>query len=445
MSALAHGVAGSASVPRWERLDPLTRFGILASVLVLLCVSGGMLWLVGYNYDGLMGSAATKIHPSTYMIVLVFGWSVVSSGNPIRRTLHLIAVRPATVLMLAVTMFAIVVTVIRQGPGLGGMVDTYIASCLLVLLLADADDELMAALTAMLHVVMTVNALMALVEFATHHLFFPYRFDGIAFASDTRSAALQGHPLANAMLTACYLMALLSGARTLTPTTRTILIGLQSAALVVFGGRTALLASLMFGLGYGLFVLLGALRGRVSLIGAAAACAMAALVPLAVGALIAFGFFDDLMTRFVSDGGSAEAREKMFSLLNMFSLGDLIFGPDLHLVDTLRRVNGLEWGIENPVVRMLLYQGGIITVLVLGAFVLFMVELVRVTGPGLWLPMAVWFILLNGAETIAVKTTLPAKFAVVALCLYRRERKPAQTVTASPAPAPIRWRDRAAG
>ncbi|MGY6249609.1 VpsF family polysaccharide biosynthesis protein [Bosea thiooxidans] len=435
------------AAPGWARLDGVTRFGLFASVIVLFCVSGGMLWLVGYNYDGLAGSAATKIHPSTYMIVLLFGWSLVAGGDPVSRSIHLASARPATLLMLVVTIGIIVVTVLRDGPGIGGMVDTYIAAGLLMLLLADADDETMATLTTMLHVVMTLNAVLALAEFVTQIRVFPYRFDGVAFETDTRSTALHGHPLANAMITACYLMALISGARPLSPAMRGILIGLQSAALVVFGGRTALLSSLFFGLAYGVVALFGLLRAnRISLVGAAIGCVLVALLPVAVGGLAELGFFNDVMTRFVSDGGSANARKEMFDLLGMFSIGDLVFGPDVQLVDTLRRVNGLEWGIENPFIRMTLYQGAIITALVTLTFGLFMYELGH-GRKGVWLPMIVWVILLNGSESIATKTTLVAKFIVVVLCLYRPERPAGarRLRQTSSAPAPRSWPDRARG
>ncbi|WP_306224911.1 VpsF family polysaccharide biosynthesis protein [Bosea beijingensis] len=450
MRAASSGAsAGLQVAPGWARLDGLSRIMLIAAVLVLFCVSGGMLWLVGYNYDGLTGSAASKIHPSTYLIVLAFCWSVIASGDPVSRSIHLASVRPATLLMLLVTIAVIIVTILRGGAGIGGMVDTYIASCLLVFLLADADDETMATLTALLHVVMTLNALLALAEFVTQIRLFPYRFDGIAFETDTRSAALHGHPLANAMITACYLMALISGARPLSPAVRGTLIALQSAALVVFGGRTALLVSLALGLCYGIAMLFSSLRGgRVPLVGAAIACVLAAFLPVAIGGLAVLGFFDDLATRFVSDGGSANARKEMLDLLGMFSLGDLVFGPDNDLVDTLRRVNGLEWGIENPFIRMVLYQGAIVTALVTVAFGLFMYEFARVgRAGGVWLPMVVWIILLNGSESIATKTNLPAKFAIVVFCLYRPER-PARTEPLSPASAarvPRSWPDRAAG
>lgn len=426
----------SAATPRWARIDRFTAMGTAASVLVLFSVSGGLLWLLGYNYDGLAGGALTKIHPSTYMISGMFAWSILASGDPVSRSIHLANRRPATVLMLVVSIAVLIVTALRDAPGLGGIVDTYIAACLLVLLLVDADERRMAALERLLHVVMTVNALLALGEFATQIRLFPYRFDGAVFETDTRSSALHGHPLANAMITACYLMALMNGSRGLSAPLRASLIGLQSAALVVFGGRTALLVSLLLGSAYGLAALLRSLKGgRVSLVGAAAGIVLVAFIPAAIAALIAGGFFDDLAARFISDGGSANARKEMFELLKMFSLKDLIIGPDIELVDTLRRINGLEWGIENPFIRMTLYQGAIITLMVTVAFALFMYELARVTRPGLWLPMVAWIILLNGSESIATKTTLPAKFAVVALCMYRPDRRAQRSTFTMPSSA----------
>lgn len=447
LAAAAGGRAAGSRAPAWGRLDGVTRFGLYASTVVLFCVSGGLLWLIGYNYDGLAGSAATKIHPSTYLIVLLFCWSLVAGGDPVSRSIHLAGARPATLLMLVVAMGALVVTLLREGPGIGGLVDTYVASGLLVLLLADADEDTMATLTVLLHAVMTLNALLALFEFVTQVRVFPYRFDGVAFETDTRSTALHGHPLANAMITACYLMALISGRSPRAPALRGGLIALQSAALVVFGGRTALLSSLLFGLIYGGIALLRLLRAnRVSLVGAAIGCVLIALVPVAVGGLWELGFFDDVLSRFVSDGGSANARKEMFDLLAMFPVGDLVIGPDVQLVDTLRRVNGLEWGIENPFVRMTLYQGAILTALFTLAFGLFMYEIGR-KRRGIWLPMIVWIILLNGSESIATKTTLPAKFVIVVLCLYRPERapRPGRFSRAASAPAPRSFPGRAAG
>lgn len=410
----------SAAAPRriW-RLDGLTSAGIVLAVILLFGVSGGMLWLFGYNYDGLSGGAATKIHPFTYLMVLLFAWRMVASGNPVGCCVHLINVRPASVLMIVTAMLLFVNTVMRQAPGMAGIIDTFIGPSLLMLLLADADQKAVARLETVLHGIMTVNALMALGEFATKTLVFPYRFDGVAF-TDSRSTALQGHPLVNAAVTAFYVMALLNSGRPSSPALRLAMIGLQCAALVAFGGRSAMVVTLLLGGAYVVVLTLRTLRaGRVPLLHAAAAVMLLALLPIAIGGLAGGGFFSALLDRFVSDGGSANARAEMLELFRYISLGDLIVGPDVSVVDSLRRVHGLEWGIENPIVNMTLYQGAFMMLVTAVALALFLTELARSGRTGVWLPMLAFVILINTSESISSKTTMIAKFIVIVFCMYR--------------------------
>lgn len=415
--------------PRFAQIGPLTGNGLVLAVLLLFGVSGGMLWTVGYNYDGLTGGAATKIHPSTYLIVLLFGWSLLVCGDPVRRFVHLASLRPAALVLGITAILVLAIFVMRKTPGMAGLLDTFFAPALLAMLLADADERTMARMEVALHAVMTANALLGLYEFLSQNLIFPYRFDGAVFETDLRSAALQGHPLVNAMMTGCYLMALLSGARSVPDRLRFVLIALQSAALVVFGGRTALLASLLFGGGYGMIALMRQLAtGRLPLLGAAAGAAMLALIPISLGVLWSSGFFDALLARFISDGGSANARMEMFELVRIIPLRDLIVGPDVEWVESLRRIHGLEWGIENPFIKMMLYQGALVTLLLAVTFGLFIRETARLCIRGVWLPMVVWLILLNAAETVASKTTMPAKFSLIILCLYRGPPRPVTPV-----------------
>jgi hypothetical protein len=425
--------------PPWARLDDLSRYGICLLAFVLFGISGGLLWMVGWNYDGISGGAATKIHPGTYLTVLLFGWSLIVAGRPVQRLVHLANRRPAGILLVTVSGTILAATILRSGPGMAGLLDTYLALGLAVLLLADADDQLLAWLEKIIHVMMTANAVLAIAEFVLQKQLFPYRFEGMAFEWDPRSTALHGHPLANAMITGCYLMALLSGARSLTFWQRLPMIGLQAVALIVFGGRSAAAASLLLGLAYGGLMLLGSLKaGRLHLLGAAVGALAIAVVPAIVAALDHLGFFDILIARFFSDGGSAEARREMFDLLAMFPVGDLLVGPDTDLVDSQRRIQGLEWGIENPVIRLLLYQGFFITLALLGCFLIQMRELSKITEPGLWLPMIMWLVLLNGAESIASKTTLTTKFLLLAVALYRPMPREPAPATERPDPAPAR-------
>src|SRR6202044_1091379 len=106
----------------------------------------------------------------------------------------------------------------------------------LLMLLGWARETELRKVEVTLHVLMGINAATALIEFASDTRFFPYRFDGEFFPSDTRSTALQGHPLINAIVTACYVLALLNGGRSLHGHFRIPMIALQLLALVTFGG-----------------------------------------------------------------------------------------------------------------------------------------------------------------------------------------------------------------
>lgn len=404
--------------------DAFTRRGLWAAVLVMFAMSGGMLWYLGYNYDGFFGNPATKIHPFTYMALCLLVWRALATGDPIGYALWLFSRRPATTYLLTVAAFELVATAIRGGPGIGGFADTYIGPCALVFLLLDASAEELESLTRLLHVVMTVNALLGLFEFLSGTLVFPYRLDGETFASDTRSAALQGHPLSNASLTAVYVMALMTGAKALSPRARFAMVSLQCAALVVFGGRAAMVTVAVFGVIL-LFwrVFMGLRSNRVSLPALAVALAMMALLPLAAGAIVSAGYLDKILIRFVSDGGSANARVAMFDLFQYVNIQDLIFGPDTTFIDSIRRIHGLEWGIENPLVRMLLYQGAIVTVLLLGGVVMFARELVRGRESGVGLVLLVSLIQLGTSESISTKTNIMGKIAIIIVCLYRAAPK----------------------
>jgi hypothetical protein len=392
-------------------------------VLVVIClfgVSGGLLWMLGLNYEGITGSAASKIHPFTYLMIIVFGWRILRSGHIVDYCIGTIERTPASVLLIVAGLALFCQIIAHDGAGMAGAIDTYLGPALLVMLLGWASEREMRNVEITLHALMVINALMALIEFAMDYRFFPYRFDGELFEFDTRSTALQGHPLVNATVTACYLLALLNGGRSLPRQLKVPIVGLQFVALVTFGGRSAIVVSLLLTGLYMMTRVKHVLRRRVSLLGAAAvALLLAAAVVVLVPPLSAGGFFNSLLERFESDGGSANARLEMFDLFAQIPLHELMIGPDLGLINSLRRVSGLEWGIENPVVRTILYQGMFVTLLLIVAVVLFLHEIARRCLRGVWLPMLAFSILLMTAETIGGKTTLLAKFAVILLTMYR--------------------------
>ena len=398
---------------------PALKSATAVATVVLMTVSGGMLWDVGYNYDGLTGSPLTKLHPFTYFIFLALFWRAVQSGNPFDYLEAALKRRPAAVWLLVLSGLLVVITLLRAGPGMAGFVDTFGGPAAYALILDEFDETDLKPLRLALHVVMTVNALMGLFEFATHHLIFPYRLDGVASLEDTRSTALQGHPLINAALTAIYVLSLMTGAKSLPAPIRALLIPLQFAALVVFGGRTAIVVSLALTPFVAVYALFAAMRRRrVSLLGAAAAVGAAPLVGLVVLIVLASGLADPLLMRFVDDSGSAETRVIMFDMLRPFTLAQLIVGPNLAEVESLRRHFGLEQGVENPFIRMTLYQGGFLMATVFLSLLWFFREMLRGRGFRVIAPILATAVLLNSSESISVKTDFLDKLVLIFVCLF---------------------------
>ena len=424
-----HGPAGPARAPYGAARGAAPRAGVGAAfdrwslsllTLLLLGLSGGMLWVIGLNYEGLTGSAPQKIHPATYLAVMLVGLAMLRAGNPVSYIAWTLAKRPMSVLVAVCGIVLLLLIAARGGAGLAGTIDTFVLPGLVVILLADRDARTMDRLETIVHAVMLANAVLGLVELVSGQRFFPFRLDGQVFETDTRSAALQGHPLTNATVTACYVLMLVTGASTLAPAKRIAMIGLQFIALVAFGGRSAMVLALLLSAAYLVVPLHRTLSaGRIPILGAAALVLLVTLVPIGIGGLAATGFFDAMLSRFQSDGGSAHARVEMFELFDRLSLGDIIVGPDLQLVESLRRISGLEWGIENPIVKNVLYHGAFMTLVEVLAVAFFLREVVRQCRPGLALPILAFVMLVNTYESLGGKTTLLAKFALMLLVLYR--------------------------
>jgi hypothetical protein len=133
---------------------------------------------------------------------------------------------------------------------------------------------------------------------------------------------------------------------------------------------------------------------------------------------LASGLADHLLMRFSDDNGSAQTRVIMFELLRPFSLGELMMGPDIEYVETLRRHYGLEQGVENPFVRMILYQGAILMAATFASLAWFFRELLRGRGLRVIGPVIAMAVLLNASESISVKTNFLDKLVLIFVCLF---------------------------
>lgn len=397
----------------------------LVIVLVLFSVSSGVLWNLGINYNGVTGAIASKIHPATYLAFATLGLLMLARRNPASFFVALVTKHPGTLAFLLATLLVGGIIVLDGRKGIATIFDTYLLAIIVALIAAEMETRDFTRAEKLIHVLLAANALLGLAEYALNTRVFPFRFDGAALEWDYRSNALLGHPLENAQITGLYIMVLLAGGGASMPKSlRPAAILLQLAALVPFGGRTALLLTVAMAALWMVPRVLQVLRGaRLSLPVLAAIAVLAPLLTLGVGLIAAGGFFDVITDRFDDDGGSAKARVEMFAIFDHLSAHDIFIGASSDVIDSLRTSRGLEQGIENPVVRLLLYQGAVFTTFLIAGFTLFLIEIARRLRPGYGMAMIFFLVIISSYESIANKTVGLAQFVVLLLVMFPRPRK----------------------
>ena len=397
---------------------------VLAIVVLLFAVSSGLLWTLGINYNGITGAMASKIHPATYLTILTFTVLIIARRNPASFFVQFITRHPGALAFLLATLLLGAYIVLDGRKGITTVFDTYLLAVMVALLIAELDEHEFVRVEKLIHILLAANAALALVEYAIDYRFFPFRFEGLAFEWDKRSTALLGHPLENAQATGLYIMALLAGGGVNMPRMlRPWAILLQLAAMVPFGGRTALLLTIVMGSLWAIPRILGVLRGqRTSLLAFAAIALLVPMLAGMVGLAAANGFFDVMLDRFADDGGSAQSRMEMFDVLGQLSGRELLVGANSDFIDSMRRATGLEWGIENPVVRLILYQGVIFTAFLIAGFALFLFEIARRLRPGARMAFIFFVIIVNSYESIANKTVGLSQFVILMLVMFHQPK-----------------------
>ena len=411
-----------AAVARKAR--PLSRTLIaglfFAIVFLLFAVSSGLLWNLGINYSGVTGASASKIHPATYLAFATLGLLVVARRNPAAFFVTLVTKHPGTLAFLLVTAIVGGYIVLDGRKGIATIFDAYLLAIIVALIAAELEARDFNRVEKLLHILLAANAVLGLAEYALNVKVFPFRFDGVALDWDARSSGLLGHPLENAQMAGLYVMVLLSGGGTSMPKSlRPAAVLLQLAALVPFGGRTALLLTIAMAALWLIPRVLHLLRGaRLPLPAFAAIAVLAPMLAVGVGLIAAGGFFTVITDRFADDGGSAKSRVEMFEIFNHLSAREIFIGASSDVIDSMRTSRGLEQGIENPVIRLLLYQGVVFTAFLIAGFTLFLFEIARRLRPGYAMAMIFFLVIINSYESIANKTVGLAQFVVLLLVMF---------------------------
>jgi hypothetical protein len=427
MTITAHGAAfirrRSAAARGTGQLAHAVIGGLfLLIVFLLFAVSSGVLGRLGINHGGITGAVASKIHPATYSAFLTLALLMIARRNPASFFASAVTRQPGTLAFLVAILMLAAYIGLDGRKGIATIFDTYLLAVAAALIAAELEPRDLVRVEKLIHVLLAANAALALFEYAIGYRFFPFRFEGVELEWDMRSTGLSGHPLENAQLTAVYIMALLAGGgASMPPALRPAAVLLQLAAMVPFGGRTATLLTLVMMTLWLVPRIVHLLRGgRMSLLALASGAILVPVLALMVGAIAAGGFFDLLLDRFVDDSGSAKTRLEMFEIFSQLSAHDILVGANPDMIDSIRRSLGLELGIENPVVRLLLYQGAIFTGFLIAGLTLFIVEIVHRLRPGYGMALIAFVIIVNSYESISNKTVGLAQFVVLMIAMFHQ-------------------------
>jgi hypothetical protein len=422
---------------RWRLLrltaDRLLDILRLLSIVVALAVSPAALAALGSDYQEAEGALLGKIHPATYLLLATL-FVLACREGPSRFLASTVSRHPgAAALAWCVATLLAYDALFIKAP-LSSLVDTFVSPIAALIVFDRIGPGDGRRLSNVIHAIFLANGLLALFEMASGWRLTPLIVNGELLMDETRSSALMGQPLANAIMTGAYIIILARGGDRALPTwSRGALIALQLAAMVPMGGRAASLATL------GILAVLGLRQLALLLMGKRftriAALAVLLMVPAAVaGIAVAYdqGFFDILINRFNSDNRSGQTRVIMFQLFSHFSWFDLLFGPDQQQLASLMWTEGTEYGIESfPVALCLTYGIATASMLMLG-LAIFAFDVIRSTRSGAAISLMFFFAVAATSLSLGGKTVGLASIVIMNMVLLRREA--ASTATDAPQP-----------
>jgi hypothetical protein len=331
----------------------------ICAVCVALLVSANVLALLGIPYVAEGGSLVLKIHPASMLCYLA---SVAQCMSSKRNCLRLPKAQP----WLAGFLFSVAICLSFEATMTGAsnlivLLDTYLPAGLLASVMYDAPVDARYRLRRAMQVCFAGNALLALMEGASHCTLVPLAPDSPASllnAADFRPTALYDHPLTGAAMT--VIATFVSPDRRHGPWLHGSYLVLMGLGLVAFGGRAAITASLL------IVAWLGAGSARRAVLTRRVPMQSVVAFPLAlcIGAAACLAIYGSglggrLGRHFYWDA-SAQVRLDQWNVLGLLNLQQLLFGAArkdlLALLEPLRVAYGVPV-IENFWLLMFLSLG----------------------------------------------------------------------------------------
>lgn len=424
-TALDHAFEDADGPHRWDPYADapagvVFTLGRLLIVALFFGISSAVLINFGWHYDETGGEPWDKLHPASWLSMLLLALWLVRSGNPLSNAARLFDTHRDLVPYLAGVLFMIAYAVFVIGAPFTMFLETFLAPIAVFLLFNRLDEKEAHRLALLLHLLFFANAVLGILEFALAFHLTPLTING-ELIPEERSTALFGHPLANATMVGCYLLMLaLGGGRDMPTLVRVAVFTVNLASMIAFGGRAALAFVLVALAMVFLHRLVEILRGRP--IDKNFLAILALGVPLycvLIGVLAEVGYFSAFIDRISNDEGSASTRIAMYSIFEHVNWRDLIFVPDAQQIETWSHIYGLDYGIENFIVSYILTYGILASAIFLPTLLLFSRavchSLIRFSG---WVFVYFYAVALTSVS-LSSKTTVLSTTVLMMVLLMR--------------------------
>jgi hypothetical protein len=346
---------------------------------------------------------------------------VLRDGNPVQGALRLFGNMTA-MFYLACWMLLLIQTLMLGRP-FTGIIDTFLLPLLLAIAVPAMTQQQRHLLARVMHSLILLNIAIGFYEYAAGRHIIPLVLNNVVMTSEWRATALLGHPLIASGLVAGYTLTVTLNPRIVpNPLIRLPLIATGLAALMVFGGRTALITTLSMIALASLFSVARLARGaRVSLPALMAIILIIFAGATLVVAALSLGTFDKMLLRFSSDKGSTLARYATWHLLSHFQWPEILFGPSVTRANALQSQLGLDFGIENFWISSIVQFGLVHTAIITAALGALLARLIRRSEATVWALVVLIVVIAMSSVSFSSKNIQLAQFIALITVLLPRE------------------------
>lgn len=401
---------------------------VFLGAVTLFSLSGFALEFFGIPYNREGGSILTKIHPATYVFALALGLSVIANRNPVGYLFGLMARCVGSIfLLVACILLWVFISRYKGDQPTSFLIDAIMVAAIICILFADMGEHARLTIARAIHVLMIINCCLSIFEGQSGWRLFPFILGDTEQEWEYRATALLGHPLNGALTTGVYAIILMTvrDVRGMARRWRLPVILLCMAAMPFIGSRVS------FAIVYATAVAVAGLHvihflrgGAISMRMLIAVLLVMPLAFLTVLILFQTGVFDNFISRFTDDGGSARTRFDLFKLFSDISLQNLLTGYRMTNLETQVRLGGLSEGIENSWAGHAARYGVVITVVLWFGIAAWFTDMLRSTGRGAILPLAYILLILSTTVGISGKTNMMSLPALILLALIGTPLRP---------------------